>query len=137
MFERRTIFLKIVNNTLKIKKKWYASQTHFGFINMGSEMNSIRVIAKRHFKFWFGSPCITFYWSSLNRFEALWVALRMRRKSIPMTVIETISRTKNILQGESLSFWNLKVWSYVSIQNQIVKLWDTCSIFWVTSITLE
>ena len=34
------------------------SQTHFGFINIGSEMLIFRVIAKTNFKFWFGSPCI-------------------------------------------------------------------------------
>ena len=40
-----------------LSKKLDASQTHFGFTNIGSEMHSFRVIAKRHFKFWFGSPC--------------------------------------------------------------------------------
>ena len=35
-------------------KKLFASQTHFGFTKMGSEVHSFRVIAKRHFKFWFG-----------------------------------------------------------------------------------
>ena len=39
-------------------KKLDASQTHFGFTNMGSEMHGFRVIAKRHFKFWFGSLCM-------------------------------------------------------------------------------
>ena len=53
----------------------YATETHFGFIIMGSEMHSFRVIAKRNFKFWFGSPCTiltvnnvtppyTFLWSN-------------------------------------------------------------------------
>ena len=32
-------------------KKLYASQMHFDFTNMGSEMHSFRVIAKRHIKF--------------------------------------------------------------------------------------
>ena len=36
-----------------------ASQTHFGFTNNWSEMHTFSVIAKRNFKFWFGSPCIT------------------------------------------------------------------------------
>ena len=36
----------------------HASETHFGFTIMESEMHSFRVIAKRNFKFWFGSPCM-------------------------------------------------------------------------------
>ena len=38
----------------------YASQTHFGFSNIGLEMHIFRVMAKRNLKFWFGSPCIHF-----------------------------------------------------------------------------
>ena len=47
---------KIVNKQLKKSK--YASKTDFGFTNKGSEMHSLRVITKRNFKFWFGSPCM-------------------------------------------------------------------------------
>ena len=38
-------------------KKNTASQTHFGFTNMGSEMNILRIIDNWISKFWFGSPC--------------------------------------------------------------------------------
>ena len=38
-----------------------ASKTHFGFTNIGSKTHIFRVIAKRNFKFWFGSPCKCFH----------------------------------------------------------------------------
>ena len=36
-----------------------ASETHFGFTNMGPEMLSFRERANWKSKFWFGSPCIS------------------------------------------------------------------------------
>ena len=38
-------------------KKTTASQTHFGFTNLGLELLSFWVIALRKGEFWFGSPC--------------------------------------------------------------------------------
>ena len=42
-------------------KKTTASQKHFGFTNLGSEMLIFWVIALRKGEFWFGSPC-TYLW---------------------------------------------------------------------------
>ena len=38
-------------------EKTSASQTHFGFTNIGSEMHSFRGTAIWNYGFWFGSPC--------------------------------------------------------------------------------
>ena len=58
-------FLTIMNILYRIVQglvnKTDSSQTHFGFTNHGSEMVIYRVRAKRNFKFWFGSPCITIF----------------------------------------------------------------------------
>ena len=45
---------------LQFFKKTTASQTHFGFTNMGSEVLSFWVIGLRKGQFWFGSPCSWF-----------------------------------------------------------------------------
>ena len=37
-----------------------ASEIHFGFTNMGSDVRIFRIIAIWISKFWFGSPCIHF-----------------------------------------------------------------------------
>jgi len=42
---------------LQFFKKTTASQTHFGFANMGSEVLSFWVMGLRKGQFWFGSPC--------------------------------------------------------------------------------
>ena len=50
-------FLKAITLKLSTEKKPNASQTHFGFSNIGSEMHCFRVKALRKEQFWFGSPC--------------------------------------------------------------------------------
>ena len=60
--------LKIVNKKLKIKKIVRLSNA-FWLFQHGVNMYSFRVIAKRHFKFWFGSPC-RFYVFLFERFDS-------------------------------------------------------------------
>ena len=50
-----------------IFKKTATSQTHFGFTNVGSEMQSFRAIAIWKGKLWFGSPCSTIIYVSERR----------------------------------------------------------------------
>ena len=47
-----TFFQNLIFNT-----KNSASQTNFGFSNMGSDMHSFRATAIWNTRFWFGSPC--------------------------------------------------------------------------------
>ena len=49
----------------------YTHVTHFGFTNIGSKMHISRATAKKHFKFWFGSPCKELEWAS--PWSCLWL----------------------------------------------------------------
>ena len=67
-------------------KKTTASQTHFGFTNMGSEVLSFRVIALRKEQFWLGSPCILSYLDNLIRL--MW---KCRIRNFQRPIIHNVS----------------------------------------------
>ena len=55
----------------QFSQKTSTSQTHFGFINIGSETLTFRCRANRKSKFWFGSPCMYLYWHTFFAYFTL------------------------------------------------------------------
>ena len=60
LLEKLCISLTFSKNYF-LPQKPTASQTHFSFTNMGSEMNTDRATAIWNRKFWFGSPCSSYH----------------------------------------------------------------------------
>ena len=70
------------------------SQTHFGFTNLGPEMLIFSVIAKRNFKFWFGSPDDIVWWTYVLGNDAV---LKLAVLILPAT-----SKRNNLNVSEAL-----------------------------------
>ena len=102
---------------LQFFNKTNASQTHFGFINLGSEMLSFWIIALRKGEFWVGSPC------KMKLFQTYQLATtakaEIRRNFMLLLQILTVECSRNSKSHQFI----------VTFGGQLVRRSAYCAIF--------
>ena len=89
----------------QFSQKTSASQTHFGFTNIGSGMPTLRDRAKWKSKFWFGSPC-RFYLH--KQFVLLQIVLCIQ-------IISFLCKTVYAWTGQYIDIhisWSVTIWEF-------------------------
>ena len=95
-FCRKFFFFKVFWKFFIPLNKTDSSQTHFGFTNLGPEMLIFSVIAKRNFKFWFGSPCIIFHTYIICFNSRIWNISALLNKLMISHSVTNLSKYKHI-----------------------------------------